>query len=584
MAEKNGKSSMDSHTNAAIFFEQCIGALKGPGDEHRFVGLLLLAKLLPKLKGDKPLMQTLREVSTVPVRRQIFDAVGPLFLRRLFMAKTKSSEEKTEDYRELALLVLSFLLEDENVAKVFVDFSDRFFLNLYMETTSILETLKCLVAVCKVSPKHVSMHLIASNCPDKVHFEVDGKKYNHLSYLCEGILLNKKYEANVAVRRSAMYLLYNLINSHRGKVIFDERIFTQCVGACSIIFATVTQDTTVFDAVACLALLFQPTRSDDTIEERKLNSLMKSINGKKGGNRTWQSNIFKGLTNMLKSKIPLDTRGKLFPIIHFMLVHEGQSWGLGKDLVSTKERTVEDAQKLKDLFPMVVAKSTMIEARVNMDIIARIVIDQALDDGESDQLGLNKLGILESCYGIVERCIQFLVDEEEGAYKWNSLKPSTLLCLRDSFVDIVQTAIGLLKYFEKARKDGGSNITDGGHIVMLEIIFRLLSTWLSVDAVSVAETLLNNMLAIEHVILSLDPKVPKHRVVMEYSLPTLTILLEDYNAIIEINDNRKMVDKILELDFESKRRQELLGDNLADGKDESIFIKRLLRQLQGGSS
>ena len=55
--EKDG-NGMDSQANAAIFFEQCIGALKGPGDEHRFVGLLLLAKLLPKLKGDKPLMQS----------------------------------------------------------------------------------------------------------------------------------------------------------------------------------------------------------------------------------------------------------------------------------------------------------------------------------------------------------------------------------------------------------------------------------------------------------------------------------------------------------------------------------------------
>ena len=110
---------------------------------------------------------------------------------------------------------------------------------------------------------------------------------------------------------------------------------------------------------------------------------------------------------MLKSKIPLDTRGRLFHIIHFMLIHEGESWSLGKDLVSMKERTVEDAEKLKDLFPMVVAKSTMIEARVNMDIIARVVIDQVRSDDESDQLGLNKLTILESCYGIVERCIQF---------------------------------------------------------------------------------------------------------------------------------------------------------------------------------
>ena len=72
----------------------------------------------------------------------------------------------------------------------------------------------------------------------------------------------------------------------------------------------------------------------------------------------------------------------------------------------------------------------------------------------------------------------------------------------------------------------------------------------------------------------LDPKIPKHRVVMEYSLPTLTILLEDYNAIVEINDNRKMIDKILELDFESKRRRELLGDNLADGKRRIYFHQR----------
>ena len=90
---------------------------------------------------------------------------------------------------------------------------------------------------------------------------------------------------------------------------------------------------------------------------------------------------------------------------------------------------------------------------------------------------------------------------------------------------------------------------------------------------------LQNLIA--YTFLLLDPKIPKHRVVMEYSLPTLTILLEDYNAIVEIQDNRKMIDKILELDFESKRRYELLGDNHADGKDESIFIKRLLQQLKG---
>ena len=86
-----------------------------------------------------------------------------------------------------------------------------------------------------------------------------------------------------------------------------------------------------------------------------------------------------------------------------MLVNEDEHWGLGNDLVLLKERAVEESQKLKDLFPMLLAKSTMIEARVYMDIIARLVIDGEKEEGGTG--GQDKLIVLECCYGIVERCV-----------------------------------------------------------------------------------------------------------------------------------------------------------------------------------
>ena len=123
-------------------------------------------------------------------------------------------------------------------------------------------------------------------------------------------------------------------------------------------------------------------------------------------------------------------------------------------------------------------------------------------------------------------------------------------------------------------------LQDTKRLKLLEIIFRLLSTWLSVDAVSVAERLLNTLPAMENIFLNLDPKNPKHRVVMEYSLPTLTILLDDYNAIIEFQECKKMFKKVYELDFETKKRYEITGDHNKEGNDEAIFIRRLLEHFR----
>ena len=50
--DDNKDDEQHASSDTVIFYKQCIDALKGPTDEHRFVGLLLLAKILPKLKKN----------------------------------------------------------------------------------------------------------------------------------------------------------------------------------------------------------------------------------------------------------------------------------------------------------------------------------------------------------------------------------------------------------------------------------------------------------------------------------------------------------------------------------------------------
>ena len=85
-SEQTVKDHISAPDHAEIFFEQCIEALKGPSDEHRFVGLLLLAKILPKLKENKKLFHDIEGKSSLSIRQRVFDAIGPLFLKRLLLS------------------------------------------------------------------------------------------------------------------------------------------------------------------------------------------------------------------------------------------------------------------------------------------------------------------------------------------------------------------------------------------------------------------------------------------------------------------------------------------------------------------
>ncbi len=59
-------------------FEQCLALLKGPGDERRFVGLLLVTRLLPAGSDD--------------AIRSVLDALGFEFLDRLLLPVVRQTQ------------------------------------------------------------------------------------------------------------------------------------------------------------------------------------------------------------------------------------------------------------------------------------------------------------------------------------------------------------------------------------------------------------------------------------------------------------------------------------------------------------
>ncbi|PNH00298.1 hypothetical protein TSOC_013889, partial [Tetrabaena socialis] len=60
-------------------FLQCLELLRGPGDERRFVGLLLVTRLLPHGSDEAV--------------RAVMEALGPHFLRRLLLPLSTPPEQ-----------------------------------------------------------------------------------------------------------------------------------------------------------------------------------------------------------------------------------------------------------------------------------------------------------------------------------------------------------------------------------------------------------------------------------------------------------------------------------------------------------
>lgn len=100
---------------ASRVLDQCLKLLKGGSDEHKFAGLVMVAKHVPALSTNDAGMAQLRKIC---------DAVGTAFVHRLL--KTEGDRKRTGSsggpggsglsvYQQIALGVLVAFLQDESL-------------------------------------------------------------------------------------------------------------------------------------------------------------------------------------------------------------------------------------------------------------------------------------------------------------------------------------------------------------------------------------------------------------------------------------------------------------------------------------
>ena len=556
-------TSKSSLAASADSFGECLKLLKGPSDEHRFVGLLFLAKTLqnraPSQDSNVAAGSGTEANSTdggcfgiKDARKLIFEALGGDFLRRLFVATPPGGNEKataSQTYRDLALVILSYLFEDQEVAKTFLDINDQLLSHFCsVNARNREETAQCLVALCRANPTIVTKALASSlNTTQALAAELKSSASSHTSKVC------------------AMYLLTQLCRSD-SKGDLQQPDAKACVEALSIAFATITESSLVFDAMAALALFF----------ENGSNALEATSPGKSG----WEDFIHEGLFRMMRNKIPMKHRPNLFRLLNYMVSSQQSSWCISRGLARANRKPSD--------FCVLMAKLVMIESRVNSDDIARVVVD----DGSKDKAAARKsLDTMASCYGIVEHSVvHLLATEEDSSNKeasmmWKDLPAGKLLMLRDSFVDVVNASLDIVDYAGKALKANGCSF-DGpnlGLVEALSVCFRLISTWMSVDAGSILDHVLNIIGSLETIVVHCEVKGPS-RNILEYCLPTVAIVIDDFGAREDF-DKTVLVPKLREFEAMIARSYENAGHRAEGLSDQSLremgsMLKHVLQVLE----
>ena len=105
--------------------DACLRLLQGPSDEQRFAGLLMVTKFLSVSDldgasvqfGDAVVVNGGGGSDAVSVRRQLFDAIGDDFLKRLLKTSDGDGGDGGSLHRNLALSVISTFVADEYVAR-----------------------------------------------------------------------------------------------------------------------------------------------------------------------------------------------------------------------------------------------------------------------------------------------------------------------------------------------------------------------------------------------------------------------------------------------------------------------------------
>eukprot|EP01113_Clastostelium_recurvatum_P036034 TRINITY_DN5086_c0_g1_i1.p1 TRINITY_DN5086_c0_g1~~TRINITY_DN5086_c0_g1_i1.p1 ORF type:complete len:659 (+),score=139.47 TRINITY_DN5086_c0_g1_i1:54-1979(+) len=426
---------------------KCLQLLQGPTDSERFVGLLLITKVVPS--------EALAPGSADPTLRQIFDAIGFDFIDRLLRTKGGAPEADTADasYRGMGISILAAFCGDlELVQHSNMTSKIPMLLSILSEdklggmTTYELEDILSIIAAV----------VAGSDSGVQVLYEADGLR------LLASILATLPPSTDSIVTSAMETRVISILEHALHRLPPPDPAILSSLPALAAIFAH-RDDTIKFELTSLLAVL--------------LTAIQTSPSSTTSPRPAWAPLINSGVASILGSRTGEKQRNNALLLAGLMVDIFGFEWCFDSALPSQQAK-VDDALHLPS------------SSRLAFLIVHIIRVEvQVLFHEASVSLSEYKQSVLVGCFHLAAGLIDYLSAAEDAA----GLSYEGLIKVQGALVDIFTT---LMEFISLQKNEDDASPPKS--LVLLEAA-KLWGKWLAEETAALRREVCQTLDALLHI-------------------------------------------------------------------------------------
>lgn len=417
--------------------KKCIECLKGAKDDtQKFAALFMVTKLV---KGKD---------CTSAGKKALFEAIGFKFLKKLLKSDKLPDDCPPSVYKSVALSILSAFLQEEELAT-------------HKET---LENIPLFLEIVQTADDEDNDSLIvvseAYSCLQNIaSYDAGQKALIELGAIAtfSSVYSNQSFQTD-----EALNLIVTLANKFGGAVWPDDpKPFNALIQRIGLDFET-DHTERKFELCSIMASLLFNCRRDIVVKNL--------------GDEIWPESLFKGLNDILKSKLGKPQREPALKLAGQAIDVLGIEWTLND---------VDDPKK----FFLLLLQLAAIEVRMQME-------------GKSFKQSLEQGDLITSCFIILELSVNYMATDQLDLDQKE--KQSVYTALKGAFN-------GVMSVLSKLDKDKAKDSLAGKERAFACAMVRVLSAWLALETSAMRPAIYSLLPFILKLANSTFYEVKKHR-------------------------------------------------------------------------
>lgn len=420
--ERHEKPNLDP--SSAL--QKCIGILKSSKDDNeRFAGLLLVTQLVRS------------EALEAAERRKLFDAVGFTFINRLLSTKDVPQDCPENVFKSLAVTILACFSTDSQL----------------LFHPQMVAKIPLLNDVISSSPGEILddcyqiLMSFASSAKGCAHLMRGGST----QILCQVVRERSCSSALEVLLRMLHYCPKDMWGE-------EGRFLVQILPSLSKKFRE-AQDLSKFEICKTLVSFLSDAEScsfENYLEETKMDN-------------KWQSDLNKGLQEILQSKISSEQRDPALILVALLADLIGMKWMLTHNTQSPPSNNAPKEANPPELFVTAVSLSS-------------VEIRMILEHSASKEEIISKQSLLSACYEILEKAINFAVSEASLADIEADQNDCTILSrntVSSVYILATEAVESIMAYLDRASHQRDTDQMSAGekHVILASV--RVLGAWMA---------------------------------------------------------------------------------------------------------